>query len=327
MSNYNIPGDKEMNIVVASDNNYVIHLLTLLVSIAENNKNNEIDFHIFDGGINEGSKTKIEFIVQKYNNINIHYYEMSETKLIKMLGGRIEKDRSLLAYARIFIPELILDDRAIYMDVDAIVNKDLSNLYSISLDGKAIAGVIDSNPISRHYNVNLSDDDIYINSGMILFDLNKCREIDFTKLCLNFIEQHNGNVDAMDQGTINGVLGSKKLIKPIHPKYNAFTSLFQLKSDDIKLIYGLLIFYNDKEIKEACKNPVFVHFTPNMTTRPWVEHCKHPLKKEYWYYRKQIDSREVYDKDRRNLKLKLLGIIYRNFPSKFYKFIVSMRRS
>ena len=37
-----------MNIVVASDDNYAIHLLTLLVSIGENNKQSNIDFHILD---------------------------------------------------------------------------------------------------------------------------------------------------------------------------------------------------------------------------------------------------------------------------------------
>ena len=134
-----------MNIVVASDDNYVIHLLTLLVSIGENNKDNKIDFHIFDGGINQNSKKKINEILENYKNIKVHYYSMSEKKLEKMLGGRIKKDRSLLTFARIFIPNLIEGDRAIYMDVDAIVKNKLDDLYSLNLEEKAIGGVLDTN--------------------------------------------------------------------------------------------------------------------------------------------------------------------------------------
>lgn len=314
-----------MNIVVASDDNYVIHLLTLLVSIGENNKQSNIDFHILDGGINLSSKNKINEILKIYKNIKVHYYEMTEKKLEEMLGGRIKKDRSLLTFARIFIPTLISGDRAIYMDVDAIVKDNLYSLYSIELNGKAIGGVLDTNPITRHYNVGLSRDESYINAGMILFDLEKCREIEFTKLCLGFINQHNGEVDAMDQGTINGVLGAKGLIEVLDPKYNVLTSFFQLNNKKIKDIYGLPFYYTDDKINYACKNPVFVHFTPNMTTRPWVEHCKHPLKNEYWKYRKQVDSSIVYEKDKRSRKLKFLGFIYRNFPSNVYVFLTNLR--
>lgn len=314
-----------MNIVVASDDNYAIHLLTLLVSIGENNKQTDIDFHILDGGINLDSKNKINEILKIYVNIEVHYYEMTEKKLEEMLGGRIKKDRSLLAYARLFIPKLISGERALYLDVDGIVNSDLDELYNVNLDGKAIGGVLDTNPIERHYNVGLNNDSIYINSGMILFDLNKCRELDFTKLCLDFVEGYNGKVDAMDQGTINGAVSSKNQIEVLNPKFNVFTSLFQLSSSEIKKIYNLSFYYTDNEIEEACKNPVFVHFTPNMTTRPWVEHCKHPLKNEYWKYRKQVDSSIVYENDKRSRKLKFLGFIYRNFPSNVYVFLTNLR--
>lgn len=314
-----------MNIVVASDDNYVIHLLTLLVSIGENNKFNDIDFHVFDGGIHQESKNKIYVISKKYNNIKVYYYEMTEEKLDGMLGGSIKKDRSLLTFARIFIPNLINGDRAIYMDVDAIVKDDLNSLYNLELNGKAIGGVLDTNPISRHFNVGLTKQQIYINAGMILFDLKKCREIEFTKLCLDFIAQRKGEVDAMDQGTINGVLGSRNLIKVINPKYNVLTSFFQLNSKDIQKIYGLPSYYSDNEIENACKYPVFVHFTPNMTTRPWVKNCKHPLRNEYWKYRKSFDKDVFYDEDKRNLKARILGLVYRNLPSSLYCFFCNLR--
>lgn len=317
-----------MNIVVASDENYVPHLETLLVSIGETNKAvGELKIHIFDGGISTKSKETIQCLKLKYQNMSFMFYEMTEEIISNLLGGEIGQDRSLSTYARLFIPEIIMDERAIYFDVDAIVLKDLREFYQIDLTNFAIAGVRDTNPIVRHRNVGLDDQDTYINAGVILWNLDICRKIGFIKQCKDFIKYHNGNVDAMDQGTINGVLGKQGLIKVIHPKYNTFTSLFQLNRDSVLRIYGLPDYYSNEEIEEAVADPVFVHFTPNMTTRPWVKHCKHPLKEEYWRFRSMTEFGEKQlESDTRSLKLRLLGWIYRSLPSSVYVLLTNFFR-
>ncbi len=317
-----------MNIVVASDENYVPHLETLLVSIGETNKAvDELKIHIFDGGISTKSKEMIQCLKLKYQNMCFLFYEMTEEIISNLLGGRIGKDRSLSTYARLFIPEIIMDERAIYFDVDAIVLKDLREFYQIDLKDFARAGVRDTNPIVRHRNVGLDDQDTYINSGVILWNLDICRKIGFIKQCQDFIKAHNGNVDAMDQGTINGVLGKQGLIKEIHPKYNTFTSLFQLNRDSVLRIYGLPEYYSNEEIEEAVADPVFVHFTPNMTTRPWVKHCKHPMKEEYWRFRSMTEFGEKQlESDTRSLKLRVLGWIYRSLPSSVYVLLTNFFR-
>lgn len=220
-----------------------------------------------------------------------------------------------------------MDERAIYFDVDAIVLKDLREFYQIDLTDFAIAGVRDTNPIVRHRNVGLDDQYTYINAGVILWNLDICRKIGSIKQCKDFIKAHNGNVDAMDQGTINGVLGKQGLIKEIHPKYNTFTSLFQLNRDSVLRIYGLPDYYSNEEIEEAVADPVFVHFTPNMTTRPWVKHCKHPMKEEYWRFRSMTEFGEKQlESDTRSLKLRVLGWIYRNLPSSIYVSLINFFR-
>ncbi len=318
-----------MNIVVASDENYVPHLETLIVSIAETNKAiDELKIHIFDGGISTKSKKNIQCIKNKYKNMSFEFYEMTEEIISNLLGGDIGRDRSLSTYARLFIPEIITDNRAIYFDVDAIVLKDLREFYQIDLENFAIAGVLDTNPIERHRSVGLDDRDTYINAGVILWNLEACRRIGFVKQCKEFIRNYNGNVDAMDQGTINGVLGRQGLIKEIHPKYNTLTSLFQLNRESILLIYGLVDYYSDEEIEEAIEDPVFIHFTPNMTTRPWVRNCTHPFKGRYWYFRSMTKFyKKQLEPDNRCLKLRILGWMYRNLPSSTYVLLTKYVRS
>lgn len=307
-----------MNIVVASDQNYVPHLETLIVSIAENNADvGEIKITVLDSGILEDSKENILRYSSLYPNLNFKFFPISENYIASRLGGDVSKDRSLAAFARIFTPEILTkEDKAIYLDIDAIVVANLKNLYNTNISNYAIAGVRDINPIQRHKKVGLQKNDSYINSGMILWNLDYCREINFTQQCIDFVKERKGVVDAMDQGTINGVLGKQNLIKILPPKYNAFTALFQLNRNQIKKIYGLPSYYSDNEILEARTSPVFVHFTPNMTTRPWVENCKHPLKNVYWLYRSKTSyKKKILNKDKRCLKLKILGFCYRNCPS------------
>lgn len=318
----------KVNIVVASDENYVPHLETLVVSIALNNKDmHSILVHVLNGGIMPQSIKSIEKLKEKYNNLDFKFYSMNEKIIANLLGGRVSRDRSLATYARVFIPNIIDANRALYLDVDAIVMGPLDELFELDMEDYAIAGVRDSNPISRHRNVGLSDQDVYINAGMILWNLKKCREIDAVKQCVDFVKKHNGDIDAMDQGTINGVFGRQGLIKVLHPKFNAFTSLFQLKSQDIMSVYGLPEYYSDEEIIEARRTPVFVHFTPNMTTRPWEMHCKHPLKGMYWKYRLENErGKKVLSKDMRPVKYRLLGWIYRKFPISVYCIVAGVKR-
>ncbi len=307
-----------MNIVVASDQNYVPHLETLIVSIAENNADvGEIKITVLDSGILEDSKENILRYSSKYPNLKFKIFPISENYIASRLGGDVSKDRSLATFARIFIPEILTEEcRAFYFDVDAIVQGNLKEIYETILNEYAIAGVCDINPIQRHINVGLTKEQTYINAGMILWNLDYCREINFTQQCIDFVKERKGVVDAMDQGTINGVLGKQNLIKILPPKYNVFTALFQLNRNQIKKIYGLPSYYSDNEILESRTSPVFVHFTPNMTTRPWVENCKHPLKNIYWLYRSKTSyKKKILNKDKRCLKLKILGFCYRNCPS------------
>lgn len=310
--------EENINIVVASDENYVPHLETLLVSIGETNADIKlINIYILDGGISDKFKENIIRLKEKYKNFAFTFCSMTETIIFELLGGLgISKDRSLSTFARVFIPEIIPDRKAIYFDVDGIVLSDLREFYQNDLSGFAIAGVSDSNPILRHRNVGLEDQNIYINAGVILWNLELCRKINFIQQCKDFIKEHDGKVDAMDQGTINGVLGSQGLIKVLHPKYNVFTSLYQLNRKEILQIYHLPDFYSDSQIQEAINNPVFVHFTPNMTTRPWVKHCKHPMKDEYWRFRSMTEfSEKNLQEDKRKIRLRFMGWIYRNMPA------------
>lgn len=310
------------HIVVATDDNYAIHTRTLIRSIKVN-ESHPIKIWILGFNISECQKAKFNQLVDSTLQIEIVPLNNSILKKRLFKGIEVSADRSLATYARLLIPELLPPDisRCVYMDVDAIILSSIAPMYNIDLSGYAAAGVIDTNPISRHLAVGLSSSDIYINAGMIIWNLDWCRKNDVVAMFAQFIYARNGQIDAMDQGTFNGALS--KYILTLPPKFNALTSFFQLNANDINCLWGGKLCHQ-KDIEDARKSPIFVHFTPNNTTRPWVRNCKHPLRKKYWSYREDNKS-AVLQPDNRPLKLKVLSMLFYILPVKVYRALTNLR--
>lgn len=315
-----------MDIVIATDGNYVIHSLVLLESICYNNKS-DICFHVFGFNLKNDDKSLLKRMEFKYDNICFLFYDINETFLRKSLFREclVSQDRSLATYARLLIPNLLPKtiDRCLYLDVDAIVLDSLLPLFEINMEGYAIAGVLDTNPLSRHIAVGLGKEDSYINAGMILWNLSYCRNINVCKQFEDFIFSRNGSVDAMDQGTLNGVLSKYTLI--LSPQYNVLTSFFQMTSEQIKRLYHCRT-YEDLQIQKAVSNPVFIHFTPNFTTRPWCENSLHPLRDKYRFFRERVAGSFSLDRDKRSFKLKCLSFLFYNLPFDIFLSIISLYR-
>ncbi len=271
-----------MNIVLAADNNYAPLLGIAMFSILKNNNNTQINFYILDMDISEKNKNLILKYEEEYNcNINfvntkeIHEYIKNTVK---------SKVRSLSTFYRIFLPTLLPThvNKVIYMDCDSLITASLKDLWEINMDGYDIAGVIDILDDENKILIGLKKDDYYFNAGMLLINLKKWRDENKEKAMIDFINKYKGKVRYHDQGIINGVCVAKKIL---HPKYNVLTPFLVLSKQQILHYHKLTdYYYSQKEIEEAKKHPVFCHFTPYLTDRPWVKGNKHPLKKLYYKY-------------------------------------------
>ena len=310
------------HIVIATDDNYAIHARTLIHSVLDN-EIHPLHFHIISFDLSEENTEKFKSL--RSDRLQMSFIAMSTKDIQERLFSNktLEGDRSLATYARLLIPEIIDQNinRCVYLDVDGLILNSMAPMYEINLDDYPIAGVIDTNPISRHIAVGLDKKDVYINAGMIIWNLNYCRSHNVVDQFAEFIQNKKGKVDAMDQGTINGVLS--KYIKPLPPCFNALTTFFQLSNSQIKILYGGEL-RDELEIEEARKNPIFVHFTPNNTTRPWIKNCRHPLRSFYWKYREDNDK-IILQEDKRNIKLKILSLLFYLLPIRVYSFFVKLR--
>lgn len=182
--------DCENCIVFCADNNYMALTAVAVQSILENrNAAEKYDIVILHSGISE------EHIAQ-YGKMSGGYESFSVRciNICKYIEGRHfftenRKDISKEAYYRLVIP-WVLDDRyhrALYLDGDMIVRRDVMPLFQTELDGMLIAAVRDYWGICNCYipgddrrayreSIGLHDIDNYVISATVLFDLDGIRE-------------------------------------------------------------------------------------------------------------------------------------------------------
>lgn len=313
-----------LHIAYASDDNYVQHLGASLVSLLDNNKEFEkISIHILDNNLSDSNRNRLNWITEQYER-EIVFYKLKN--LLNSLNKfEIPNTISITAYSRLFLSELIDPniDKIIYADCDSIFNGCLKSLWEINVDNFSIAAVEDHVGINNKIKIGISASCRYVNSGFLLMNLVKIRNEAGLDKMMNVIKKYSGKVQHHDQGVINAAFNHNILC--LHPKYNTMTSFYDFKNvQSIEAYYGATKYYSQEIINEAKENPVFIHFTPGFSKRPWIRGCRHPLQNKYFKYLAMTPwKNELEQGDIRPLKYKLIEKIYWIFGYKIYKIIFS----
>lgn len=115
-------------------------------------------------------------------------------------------------YLRLMIPELIHEDKVLYLDSDIIIIKDLSELYDTPFEGAFIIGALEHLQIATKFKIPTYPNEPYINTGMMLMDINALRSANFFEKCIEIHLQYKDIIFAMDQCVINKFAEGKKKI-------------------------------------------------------------------------------------------------------------------
>lgn len=186
--------EDEMYIVYASDDNFSDIMGVSILSLFENNKDENINIYILDSNISKDNKDKIESICVNYSKKLPMWIQAKNIN--DVLGINVEMDRgSLSQYARLFIGDLLDKDikRVLYLDCDTIIEKSIKDLWNIDLEGNTIAALKDAFSSRYRANIRLKPNDIMFNSGVMLIDMLKWKENRIEDRLLKLIKKNNGN--------------------------------------------------------------------------------------------------------------------------------------
>lgn len=213
--------EKSVPIVFACDDNYIKYLSVTLQSIIEHASQNYI-YHviILDCGIEQASISVIEKQIARYTNFTL--YIISATAFLKKHKKYFKEKWHFTAaiYGRLLIPEICSKfDKAIYCDTDMIFGRDIAELMLFDLKDNYIAAVIDANneferkgnPQRANYveqKLSLEIESFYVNSGLLVFNLKKWRELSIHNQCIKLLADSNDFLFP-DQDVINIVCKNK----------------------------------------------------------------------------------------------------------------------
>ncbi len=298
-----------MNIVYASDDNFAEILGVSLTSLLESNFSCvEISVYVLDDGISAQNRENIELVAEKYGR-TVTFIDVSG---IEVPDSVVSARWSKSAFTRLYMKELLPENvnRILYLDCDIIVLKSLEAWYNTDLEGYSLAGVEDC--VSKHYrrNIGLSDEDVYINSGVLLIDINKWSSTRMTE----FLEKYGDVLKYPDQDVINGTFSSEIKVLPL--SVNCYTAAFDFSYDDMLKFRKPSRYYEKAAAEECRSNPFIVHFTSSfLSLRPWIEGSSHPYAEKWAEYKSMTPWKDLlFRPDNRSGKKKLAVKIYRLLP-------------
>ncbi|MBU4317177.1 MAG: glycosyltransferase family 8 protein [Proteobacteria bacterium] len=214
------PFEEKVNIVFCCDDRFLPYTSTAILSLVEHaDKKRDYCIHLFHESIPGKRVDKVKKELSAYSNVQIETHDMKGS----FKGSFISRHLSKASYYRLAIPRMLKNcHRAIYLDSDIIVLSDVSRLYDFDLGGSCIAGAQDSILLfgarSRkvpemnnmiHYDylaeyLKLSAESIplYINSGVLLMDLDKIRQ---SGKDIKLLEGSKKKYAMLDQDVINSI--------------------------------------------------------------------------------------------------------------------------
>lgn len=269
------PAFKENNIaiVLSSSDEFSIYLGVCIKSIINNiSYKNNYDIIILERGISSENKTKLLDLKNGGGNVSLRFYNVELE--MKNINFYINHNRiSQETYYGLVAPFILNNyDKAIIMDCDMIVKKDLAELYNEDLQDNIAGGVNDivllgwlsdeDNDALDYYKKALKIENPFncVNGGLILLNFVKYRENINKDLVLDYL--NNYKLRVVDQDIFNKILFNT--IKHLDVRWN---HLVCIKGAIENAISHAPAISRDLYFK-AKKDPYIIHYASE--NKPWL---------------------------------------------------------
>ena len=304
---------KIINVAFPVNNKYINFLYIALVSLLENSDNHSIYNIVIQFGDNDLNKKNSKLILNLENiyfNCFIHIIDMKFD-----FYGTIKGALDLSAYYRLKLPILFPElKRIVHLDSDTLILKDLMELYTLNFEGKYILGRLDI--LSNELDSLGIETKIYINTGVLLFDLYNLRKYNYTNKFMEYIKKHNNHkyLSHHDQTVINFICHDK--IGILKPKFHMWP--FKNKKEIYRTNKAFRTPYNITEFIMEFYEPFIVHFPGN--------YKKNILEKGGIYHEKYYQYFKIAEERKSNKKYTTFEKFKYYFEHNIKKLIIMFKR-
>lgn len=287
-----------INILCATDSNYVPFCGIMLTSVFKSNKHTRVDAYILiDKPLPQKAQRRFAKLAEKYGN-GI-FYLLIDNSFFEKFPIKGMSYWSIATYYRLYASELLPDsvNRILYLDCDIIVNGALDYLWKIDMTNKAVGCIPDIYNYMGDFQRRLQYpvEAGYYNAGVLLINVDYWRRNAIGQQCLDFLTHHYDLIEANDQDVLNAVLWDKKMQLPLD--YN-----FQIHFLE-HFFYDQYDAFFQQVINEVKQSPIIIHYAS--PRKPWqILYFKMPykclwrkykFKSQWWWLLPQLPHHKTFN--------------------------------
>lgn len=288
-------------VVLAVDEQFAMPLAATIGSALESlSRQPQLRIYVLDGGLTDATK---ERLLRSWpeGHYQIEWVDVDPSILACL---PVSGHASQANYYRILMPWLLPADvtRAIYLDADLIVRRDLAELWACDLGDRLCLAVQDcaapymdarvalsnyercrqhlgaATPVANYRELGLNPFAEYFNSGVLLVNVAAWREIDLPRRLLSCLEANREHVRWWDQYALNVVMSGRW--GKLDSRWNQGSQIYVYPTWSRSP-------FDQASFERLRDDPYVVHFTTRY--KPWLASCLHPRRKEFFAFLDRTD--------------------------------------
>lgn len=247
-----------MNIATSLNHKYLRYAYVMMTSVLENNREEKTEFYLLNADLTDEDRGNLHELERQYN-CAIHYLMIDKSLFPENLAIATE-NWTLESYFRLMLTMVLPKDvdRLLYLDVDIIVDKPLTDLYYQDFEENMFCvcrEITFQGTFSDYrkdiFNHMFSEEYQYFNAGVMLWNIEGLRREEYTfESYLALAQKVGTRLVAFDQDLLN--LMHYKQIKYVdeylYDLFPRFAYFHGIKYEDVK------------------KETVIIHYTGE---KPW----------------------------------------------------------
>ena len=237
-------------IVLAANYAYAEQVVTTIKSICYHNRS--IRFYLIN------SDFPNEWIKQLNNRLEKFDSEIINCRVTSEQISRYKTDISYTVFLRYFISDFVKEDKALYLDCDLVVTKNLDNLFETDLRDYPLAAV-------RDYGGRVYYGREMFNAGVLLINNRLWKQENMSQRLIDLTNEWHDKVDQADQSILNMLFENRWI---------------EMGFDNNHVVIHKQ--FTDYELPAGQDYPGIIHYLSHR--KPWFDLAAQTYRDVWWYY-------------------------------------------